>query len=128
MAGMMHFLAEGATFALGMGLQLQRFSPPLAPPAPTETSETRVSGITHALAAEAIARGTVPLLSFANFNSRMSVPDGHFKPAMVHDPESLAVIAPFFSTTFGRLPETFTAASAFPFFRTSGETGTERGP
>jgi hypothetical protein len=70
-----------------------------------------VSGITHAVAAEAIVRRTVPLVSFTDFTGRMSAPDGHFE-----------------SATFGRLPETFATASAILFFRTSVEMGTGRGP
>jgi hypothetical protein len=109
---------------LGTNLLLQLFSPPLAPTAPPETSKTRISGIMHAAAALAIARGMTPLLSFADFTGRTSPPDGHLEPAPARNPEIFAAKAIFFSATFGRLPETFATASAFLFFRTSAETGT----
>jgi hypothetical protein len=96
-------------------------------PTPTETSKTRISGITRAAAAEAITRGMTPLLSITDFTGRMSPPDGHFEPAPTRDPEIFAAKAIFFSATFGRLPKTFMAASAFLFFRTSAEMGTGRG-
>jgi hypothetical protein len=124
---MMHFLAEGATLVLGTNLLLRCFSPPLAPPALTETSKMRVYGITSIVAAEAIARGMTPLLSSAYFTSRMPPLDSCFELAHAHDPEIFTATAIFFSATFGRLPETFAAASAFLFFRTSVETGTGRG-
>jgi hypothetical protein len=124
----MHFLAEGATLVLGTNLLLRRFSPPLAPPAPTKTSKKRVFDITRATAAEAIAWGTTPLLSFADFTGRMSPLDSHFEPARMRDPEIFAAKAIFFSATFGRLPETFMGASAFLFFRTSAKMGTGQGP
>jgi hypothetical protein len=96
MARTMRFLAEGAAFAPGTILQHGHLPLPLAPPAPAETSELRVSGIMHAVAAEVIARGTVPLLNFADFGGRMSAPDGCFEPLLVHDPGTFASPAPFF--------------------------------
>jgi hypothetical protein len=120
----MRFLAEGATLVLGTNLLLWRFSPPLAPPAPTETFKMCVFDITRAAAAEAITWGTTPLLSFADFTGRTSPPDGHFKPAPTQNLEIFTVKAIFFSTTFRRLPKTFTTASAFLFFKTSAEMGT----
>jgi hypothetical protein len=122
----MHFLVEGATFAPGTDLQLWRFSLPLAPLAQTETSEMCVSGIMRDVAAEVTARGMVPLLSFTDFTDMMSALDGHFEPALAHDPETFTAIAPFFSPTFGHLPKTFVAASSFRFFKTSAEMGTGR--
>jgi hypothetical protein len=124
----MHFLAEGATLVLGTNLLLQRFLPPLAPPALTETSKMCVFGITHATTAEVITQGTTPLLSFADFTGRTSPLDGHFEPAPARDLEIFAAKANFFLVTFGCLPETFVVASAFLFFRTSAEMGTGRGP
>jgi hypothetical protein len=56
----------------------------------------------------------------------MSAPDDQFKPALARDPETFAGIAPFFSVTFGFLPETLAVASAFLFFRTSTKMGTGR--
>jgi hypothetical protein len=120
----MHFLAEGATFAPGTALQPGHLSLPLAPLAPTDTFEMRISDITRVAAAEAMVRGTVPLLSFADFTGRMFALGGHFEPALTHDPETFASTAPFFSATFVRLPKTFAVASTFLFFRTSAETCT----
>jgi hypothetical protein len=127
MAGMMHFLAEGAAFVPGTVLQPGSLPPPLAPPAPAETSEMRVSGIMHVAVAEVITRGTVPLLSFTNVVGKMSAPNGHFERHS-HVTQRPSQAVPFFSVTFGRLAETFTVASAFLFFRTSVKTGTGRGP
>jgi hypothetical protein len=70
----MRLLAEGATLLLGTNLLLWHFSPPLAPPVPTETSKTSVSSITRVEAAEVIARGMTPLLSFADFTSTCARP------------------------------------------------------
>jgi hypothetical protein len=128
MVGMMHFLAEGAAFALGTILQPGRFPPDLEPEALSKSFGPRVSGIMHAMAAEAIARGMVPLLSFADFAGRTYAPDGRFEPPLTRTLETFASSAPFFSYTFGHLAKTFIATSAFLFFRTSGEMGTERGP
>jgi hypothetical protein len=97
-------------------LLLWRFTPPLAPPTPTETSKTHIFDITRAAAAEAIVRGTTPLLCFADFTDRMSPPNGHFELARARDSEIFAAKA-IFSATFGRLPETFAIASTFLFFR-----------
>jgi hypothetical protein len=69
MAETMHFLAEEAAFAPGMVLQPGHLSPPLAAPAPVETSEMHVSGLMHAAAAKATAWGMVPLLSFIDFTA-----------------------------------------------------------
>jgi hypothetical protein len=82
----------------------------------------------RAVAAEAIARGTVPLLSFADFVGRMFTPDGRFESALAHDPDTFAGTTPFFLVTFGHLPKTLAASSTFLFFRTSVEMGTGRGP
>jgi hypothetical protein len=90
MVGMMHFLAEGAAFVPGTVLQPGSLPPPLAPPAPAETSEMRVFGIMRAAVAEVITRGTVPLLSFTNVVGKMSAPNGHFKPPLACDPETFA--------------------------------------
>jgi hypothetical protein len=124
---MMRFLAEGATLVVGTNLLLQRFSLPLATTALTETSKMCVSSITRVVAAEAIACGMTPSLSFTNFTRRTSPLDGHFEPAPTHDLEIFAANAIFFPTTFEHLPKTFVATSAFHFFRTSTKTGTGRG-
>jgi hypothetical protein len=87
---MMRFLAEGATLVVGTNLLLQRFSLPLATTALTETSKMCVSSITRVVAAEAIAWGMTPSLSFTNFTRRTSPPDGHFEPAPTHDLEIFA--------------------------------------
>jgi hypothetical protein len=128
MAEMICFLADGAAFAPGKVVQPGRPPSPLAPPALPETSGMRVTSIMRATAIEAIAQGMVPLLSFADFASRMSAPNGYFESAVTRDLETFAGTVPFFSVTFGRLPETLVAASAFIFFRNSTETGTERDP
>jgi hypothetical protein len=83
-----------------------------------------VSGIMHAMAAEAIARGMVPLLSLTDFAGGMSAPDGHFELPLTRDPETFVSPAPFVSVTFRHLAETFAAASAFLFFKTSMEMAT----
>jgi hypothetical protein len=73
MANMMHFLVEGAAFTPGTDLKPGCLPPHLAPSTPAETSEMRISGLMRAMAAEAIAQGTVPLLSFADFTGHSCV-------------------------------------------------------
>jgi hypothetical protein len=119
-AGTMHFLVEGATFLVpGVALLLGPPSTALQPEALCKFSGSHV-------AVEAIVRGMMPLLSFADFADRMFMPDGHFELPLVHAPEASIGSTPYLSSTFGRLAEAFTVASTFlsiepPQKRASGE-------
>jgi hypothetical protein len=87
-----------------------------------------ISGTMFAMAAEAIVRGMVPLLGFVHLAGRMPASYGRFEPPLECDPGTFVSPALFFSVTFKRLAEKFTAASTFFFFKTFAETGTGRGP
>jgi hypothetical protein len=77
---------------------------------------------------EAIARGIVFLLSFANFDDATLASDGRFTPIFIGITEVLTGSALFFSRAFGRFSTVFSMESTFLFFKTSTVTGVERGP
>jgi hypothetical protein len=87
---MMRFLADGAAiFALGTVLQPETLPPALEPEAPNKFTDPRASGVMRVVAAEAIVRSIIPLLSFTDFLDRISASDGHFIPPFVCAPKDL---------------------------------------
>jgi hypothetical protein len=126
MAGTMGFLADGITFfAPGTILEPWPLPPVIEPKAPSKFNEPWASGVICAAAAEAIARGTIPLLSFTNYATKISASNGRFREPFTCAPETFAGFIPFFSGAFGRFAKTFPLGSAFLFFKTSMETGAE---
>jgi hypothetical protein len=91
---------------------------------PNKFIKPHASNVMHTAAVEAIARGTIPLLSLMDLADRISASDDYFKPLFTHAAGSLAGSVPFFSCAFGRLAKTFLVASSFLFFKTSVKTGT----
>jgi hypothetical protein len=79
----MQFLVEGEAFAPGSVLQPGPLPLALEPEALSKFSKPRVSGVIRAVAVEAFAPGTVPMLGFADFAGWMSAPNGHFGPPLV---------------------------------------------
>jgi hypothetical protein len=103
---MMRFIVEGTSFfAPGMVLQPGHLPPALEPEALSKFSELRVSSVIHAAAAGAIARGTVPLLSFTDFVGRMSALNDHFRPPLLRDPETFTAPHPSSQAPSGAWPK-----------------------
>jgi hypothetical protein len=107
--------------------------PPLAlgPKAPGSFFRPDAPSVPHAAVVEAIARGTVFLLSFVDFAGTTSMSDGRFRSVFPCGAEVFTACAPFFLGALKRFSEAFPVASIFLFFDASveaSEPGTGRGP